>query len=412
MLNCPEKCGKAHHGHFRKGVDCLPCWLALNSGQYRKLTEAEGSPVDAPIRNPACARLEIGTIHDTRGVSCLHKWIVGCEVFGRCTTGEHVEGVANCPRCPHYTTDPLAADPVHIEIVNDQCPGDVLAITGAIRSLHKAHPGRFLTSVRTTAPDLWWHNPDVFVGDSKPTKFLVLGCEPAVHESDARPVHIMGGYAEDLAKQLGLPPFPLATNRPHVVLSAAEKAEPNPIGKPFWVLNAGHKADWTAKFWGHARFFELVEKLKGKIDFVQIGEASPGHEHKRICGAIDYIGKTSPRELLKLVRHSSGGVGPVTFLGHACAAMQKPYVCLHGGREPLAWTAYPKQTTLHTLGKLDCCRDGGCWKSQTVRMNDGDPADRSVCSRPVTLAGETVPQCMASITVDQVAETILAYGGR
>jgi ADP-heptose:LPS heptosyltransferase len=122
-------------------------------------------------------------------------------------------------------------------------------------------------------------------------------------------------------------------------------------------------------------------------------------------GVIDLLGKTDPRQLIRLVYHSSGGVGPSTFLQHLCAAWQKPYVCLLGGREPVAWVQYPKQTTLHSIGQLDCCRDRACWKSRVVPLGDRSEQDRSLCSNP----RGRIPLCLDRIEPRKVAESILAY---
>jgi hypothetical protein len=37
---------------------------------------------------------------------------------------------------------------------NFQSPGDILMLTAAVRDLHRAHPGEFLTDVRTSCPGL------------------------------------------------------------------------------------------------------------------------------------------------------------------------------------------------------------------------------------------------------------------
>ncbi len=42
---------------------------------------------------------------------------------------------------------------------NFQSPGDILMLTAAVRDLHACYPGRFLTDVRSSCPDLWLHNP-------------------------------------------------------------------------------------------------------------------------------------------------------------------------------------------------------------------------------------------------------------
>ena len=42
---------------------------------------------------------------------------------------------------------------------NFQSPGDIVMLTAAVRDLHLAYPGQFVTDVRTSCPELWEHNP-------------------------------------------------------------------------------------------------------------------------------------------------------------------------------------------------------------------------------------------------------------
>ena len=52
---------------------------------------------------------------------------------------------------------------------NFQSPGDIVMITAAVRDIHRAHPGEFLTDVRTSCPALWEHNPHVTaIADDEP----------------------------------------------------------------------------------------------------------------------------------------------------------------------------------------------------------------------------------------------------
>jgi hypothetical protein len=95
-------------------------------------------------------------------------------------------------------------------------------------------------------------------------------------------------------------------------------------------------------------------------------------------------------------------LGPVTYLQHLCAAWEKPYLCLLGGREPVTWTKYPLQHTFHTMGLLDCCRTTACWKSRVVPLRDGDPKDTSLCLWPLLGLARPSPKCMATIRPDEV----------
>jgi hypothetical protein len=64
----------------------------------------------------------------------------------------------------------------------------------------------------------------------------------------------------------------------------------------------------------------------------------------------------------------------------------RPCVVIAGGREPAQWEAYPHHQYIHTNGALRCCDNGGCWKSRTVPLGDGDKKDESLCVDVVELA--------------------------
>src|SRR5207302_1688830 len=90
-------------------------------------------------------------------------------------------------------------------IVSKLSPGDVLMLTAAIRDLHRSHPGKFLTAVDTSVPELWENNPYVV-----PLAEIGEGAErmeanyPIIHESNGGAYHFVHGYRLDLEKQLGL----------------------------------------------------------------------------------------------------------------------------------------------------------------------------------------------------------------
>jgi hypothetical protein len=78
-----------------------------------------------------------------------------------------------------------------------------------------------------------------------------------------------------------------------------------------------------------------------------------------------------------------------------------------GGREPPHFTAYPHHQYLHTVGALRCCDNGGCWKSRTVALGDGDAKDApdQLC---VDVVGH-LPRCMHMITADEVIRRVETY---
>ncbi len=289
------------------------------------------------------------------------------------------------------------------------CPGDILTLTAAVESLHRTYPGQYVTDVRTPAREIWHANPHVTtILDSEPGARAIDMHYPSINRCNQEAIPFLGGYTEYLAEQLGRP-LRLQTNRPHIYMSAAELAEPTAIDGPFWIVNAGIKSDYTCKAWPIEYFQEVVDRTQGKIRWIQIGLRE--HNHPQLRGVTSLLDSGPPlRELIRLAYHAQGGLGPVTFLQHLCAAWQKPYVCLVGGREPATWVQYPYQHTLHTVGQLDCCRPHSCWRARVVPLGDGDDKDKSLCQYPVT-EGLTrpAPKCMTMIRPEEVLQILERY---
>lgn len=288
------------------------------------------------------------------------------------------------------------------------CPGDILTMTAAVESLHSTYPGEYETDVRTSAAELWQHNPRITkIDDDDPDADKIELKYPAINRSNQEHIPFLAGYTEDLGTKIGRP-LSLKVNRPCLYLSDDEKTWIDQVrhhftdGRkiPFWLINAGIKNDYTAKAWPIEYFQEVVNCTVGRIQWVQVGAKE--HNHPKLEGAIDLRGKTDHRQLIRLAWHSCGGLGPVTYLQHLCAAWEKPYICLVGGREPATWVHYPLQHTLHTIGTLACCRASACWKSRIVQAGDTSNKDQSLCEWPVFGLLRPVARCMASIRPQEV----------
>jgi len=296
-------------------------------------------------------------------------------------------------------------------------PGDILTMTAAVESLHRAFPEEYLTDVRTSVPAIWEHNPRITPLDESDSDVTVLDLHyPSIHRSNQVSVPFLEGYTDDLGSKLGIP-LRLATNRPHLHLSDQEQGWLNQIrdslpelaGRdvPFWIVDAGVKSDYTAKQWPVEYYQHVVAATAGRIQWVQIGARE--HDHPSLSGVVDLRGKTDHRQLVRLAWHVQGGLGPVTYLQHLMAAWEKPYVCLVGGREPATWVQYPKQITLHTVGQLPCCRNAACWISRIVPLGDSSDKDQSLCERPVLGFTRPVAQCMARIRPEEVVMILKRY---
>jgi hypothetical protein len=294
-------------------------------------------------------------------------------------------------------------------------------MTAAVRDLHVSCPGNFITDVRTSAGGLWENNP--FVSPLAEADEGVEEIEmhyPLIQQSNRRPYHFLHGFAQHLESQLGVH-IPLTAFYGDIHLSAQEKSWMSQVAElgyegPFWIMVAGGKYDFTAKWWNPSAYQEVVEHFRGRIPFVQVGEL--GHWHQPLNGVLDFRGRTDIRQFVRLMYHADGAVCPVTFTMHLSAAVEtksgKPRnracVVIAGGREPMQWEAYPHHQFLSTNGALLCCDDGGCWKSRCQPVGDGDPKDQSLCEFPIQVTPELrIPKCMDMIRARDVIRRIELY---
>lgn len=299
-------------------------------------------------------------------------------------------------------------------------PGDILMLTAAVRDLHAAHPGEFQTAVKTSVPALWENNPHVSSFEEDADAEVLEMHYPLINRSNQAPYHFIHGFAQDLEAKLGVR-IPITRFRGDVHLSNQEKGWMSQVAElghqgPFWILMAGGKFDFTAKWWNPAWYQRVVDHFRGRIQFVQCGDAS--HWHPPLRDVISLVGKTDIRQFVRLMYHADGVVCPVTFAMHLAAAVEtKPgrprnraCVVIAGGREPPQWEAYPHHQFLSTNGALSCCEDGGCWKSRCQPVGDGDAKDNDLCTQSVKVNDDLqIPRCMHLITPEDVIRRIEIY---
>lgn len=290
---------------------------------------------------------------------------------------------------------------------SDLSPGDTCVLTAALKMLAEQHADKFELGFKGVASELFANNPYIKTDEGRE-----VTCHyPLIHQSNQRPVSFLQGHVDFLSKALRVK-LELTQNHPDIHLSTAEKEsrgmiyESTGLNFPYWVLVAGGKHDFTLKWWVDDRWQQLVDTFKDKICFVQVG--APEHHHPDLKGVIDARG-TDIRGLINLIYHSQGVVCPVTFPMHLSAGTttkhseypRRPCVVIAGGREPVHWELYPWHRHIHTVGALQCCATGGCWKS---REND--------CEQLVSIESSPDrdwPRCMDIITVERVAGEILSY---
>jgi len=295
-------------------------------------------------------------------------------------------------------------------LINRLSPGDILVMTNAIRDLHLAHPNKFITDVRTPCPDIFKNNPYItklqydeaeynninswFASNVGKTKILgdIICIDmqyPLIHQSGARGAHFAEGHREFLEETLKIK-IPQTKIRPELYLTETEKNS-RIIKDKYWVINAGSKGDYTLKQYPY--YQEVVDLLKDKITFVQIGVKS--HNHKPLKGVIDMVGKTdNTRDLFSLIYNAEGVISCVAFPMHIAAALKKPCVVVAGAREGTRWELYPNHRFIYVNGCLPCAEYDGCWRS---RIED------------CTYKKNGVPICMTLIKPEEVAREIERY---
>jgi ADP-heptose:LPS heptosyltransferase len=298
-------------------------------------------------------------------------------------------------------------------------PGDIVMMTAAVRDLHRCYPNQFLTDVRTRCPAIWENNPYLVHVSEEDEEAEQIDCAyPLINRCNTTPYHCLHGFIEFLNDRLKLSIRP-TDFKGDIHLTEREKTWYSQVYEladcdlPFWIIAAGGKYDITIKWWQTERYQEVVDHFRGRVQFVQVGQL--GHHHPKLDGVIDLRGRTTLRELIRLVYHAQGVLCSVTALMHLAAAVpckpgqppNRPCVVVAGGREPAHWEAYPDHQFIHTNGALDCCSNGGCWKDRVIRLRDGDKRDRpgELCLR----VQDGLPRCMDMISAAEVIRRIQMY---
>ena len=305
-----------------------------------------------------------------------------------------------------------------IFLTNFQSPGDVLMLTSCVRDLKASHP-EISVNVQTSAMELWDNNPYLDRNITKDNADKVIAMHyPLIHQSTQGQFHFMHGFRLYLEEQLGIK---ICAGKfcVDIHMTDFEKNDPyiqNIVGnKKYFLVDAGHKKDFTAKFWEFSRFQEVVDRTSDRIAWIQIGASN--HLHRPLENVVNLVGKTSHRQLISLMYRADGVLTPVSYPMHLSTMQWKdhpnehrPCVVIAGSREPSVWEQYTCHQYIHNCGILKCSKRGACWKSRITRLNDGSKQDMSICVNPVVAkSGQVIPRCLDMITVDEVVRRIDLY---
>lgn len=310
-------------------------------------------------------------------------------------------------------------------LIHKRAPGDTVVLTGLVRDIALAHPGRFEIAVDTNAAALWAHNPHIRPLDELKSRGKVehvkLTYGKGLRDQNHETIHFLAYFHRDFEVQTRVR-VPVMLPYPDLHLSEEEKTSRIVEGR-YWLFISGGKSDFTAKVWGSDAWAATIRQLASLgIPTVQVGGTDKGHWHPEIPGALNLVGRTSHRDWLRLIHQADGVICGVTGAMHMAAALQRPCVVLAGGREAWWWEAYVRENRglggqetaqklavphrfLHTIGLLDCCRTHGCWKNKVLPLNK----DPSVCKYPIVTPGQAVPKCLQMITPEHVIEAVMSY---
>jgi len=299
-----------------------------------------------------------------------------------------------------------------------QCPGDVLVMTRALGDLKMTYPN-WEIDTKTFCPPIFENSPRITKLDPNGPDVETYEMQyPGIHKSGASGLHFADCFREDMENKLNSIPEMVAIYgmtkinstgiRPEIFISDDEKQMPTQVKEafstdaPYWILNAGHKDDCPVKQYPY--WEEVVkcfnDKFMGKLNLVQVGSIENTHKHPTLDGALNLLGQTTHRQLIRLAYNAHGTIGPISYQYHLAGAFAQPSVLVLGGREGPRFTFYPWTSCLHTVGMLNCCKMDGCWVKN--------------CPHMIEHNGKQSQRCFTLISPEEIVHTIEKYylGGK
>lgn len=262
---------------------------------------------------------------------------------------------------------------------NHQCPGDILMLSACIRDIKVWYPNMKI-GIDTTCNDIFENNPHISdLRENSPDVTKLKMDYEIIHQSNQNMnQHFIHGFIFDFNEKTGYS-VKLTDFKPDLHLTDDEKSTPVFDDQPdkFVVINAGGKTDYYTKWWWKEAWEKVVDNCPD-VQFIQIGKSDDKdtgagqaiHDRIHKKNVLYKVDQTSIREVIRLVYQSVGTVSIVTTIMHIAAAFNKHAAVIAGGHEPWWWEKYPNHNYFHTIGRLECCYDGGCWKKECENKNE------------------------------------------
>ncbi|HEX4792403.1 MAG TPA: glycosyltransferase family 9 protein [Humisphaera sp.] len=287
--------------------------------------------------------------------------------------------------------------------------GDMVMLTGSMRSIFDAYPNEYSFCINCTPgrEAVFENLPDVRTGMSDSSDF-----GGQIFYDSRATTHVIEIYLRQICDLIRRP-VPPAHARGWLILSDEETELPAPVAGQYWVMNCSHRNDATTKAWPAENWQRVVDETRAT--FVRIGGKSD--LHPQINGVRDLVKRTTLRELIAIVRHPNciGVVSGDTGVMHIGAAFEKRLVTVAGDRTLASWIRYPDHHWLAT--GLPC---GWCNKSRTFPMPPDElppgPSRNAinVLTLPIAMCDNHGPgrfaKCMSDITAEMVIEAMANAG--
>ena len=280
-------------------------------------------------------------------------------------------------------------------------------LTAAVRDLKRGFPGIHI-GVKTPYPYLWENNPYIENITEREAEILPLGYKTPYQDLDHPDrEHFIYAFHRSLEQHFGIR-IPRGEPFPDITLFNADRKPLIETDKPIILVNAGSKSDFPVKQWPRPFFQQVVNALKDRYAFVQIGETRTGN-HRPLSNVINMLDKTPQRAIIRLMYHSAGVITGVSFPMHLCAAINakeghRCLITLAGRREDTYWEKYPD--SIYLQGSCsEVCEDKGCWKRFVPPLLEYTP---ELCKYPIRgTDGGFYAKCLTEITPDSVVENLL-----
>lgn len=290
--------------------------------------------------------------------------------------------------------------PNKIIIKNNGDLTDTIILSALVRDIHECYPGLFITDVMSKYDFMLEDAPYIKHLDMDSDDVNIVG----VTHNDKSPLHRIQTLYQDFNDKTGLEVKPTKLTGEVYISDGIENSDP-PHDSDYWIMSTTEHTEYSALGWDKKYFQEIKEYFKGRIEFVEVNMEN-----------ID-----SWRDLIPLVYHSSGIICANDALSHLSAAIRfkgdpkrlRPCVVVGGGIQSPSKVSYDGQQYLNTIGMLQCCKYGGCYKTKILENGDEEENPNDSCDYIVKRSdGEYLSKCMSMINhfdVIRIVERYLSY---